>query len=194
MELLSFVIEGPIEHPLTHAIEVSVELTNGERRWCCFATPAALTQFGDWISGTQMRIHYGTPHLIILAEVTAATIEMALQHIDKAGDIREATREIDWSERRSEVIWVFNGANARLPSAVFRYRVEAEAWIALHKLTGMLTQYPVDASVYDWAIKEGVFTPRRDAEKSATFIERFTTAHQEHYHYEGGINLSSEST
>lgn len=91
-----------MELPLTHAVEVKVELTTGERRWCCFATPGALTRFGDWISGTQMRIHYGAPHLIVLPEVTAATIELALRHIDTAGDIRCATLAIEGAERRQD--------------------------------------------------------------------------------------------
>jgi hypothetical protein len=31
----------------TAAIEVDITLSDGQRRWCCFATPETLAQFGD---------------------------------------------------------------------------------------------------------------------------------------------------
>ena len=83
-------------------------------------------------------------------------------------------------------IWIFNGAKGTFPSGVFGEQTRADAWIRLHKLTGTLTRYPVDIGVYDWAIAEGFFIPRRDAQRTSDFIGRFSTASQEHYHYEEG--------
>ena len=186
MELRSFIIEDSIQPPLTHAIEVTVQLKNDERRWCCFATPDSLARFGDWVTGTKLRIHYGTPHLIVVAEVTPETIESALTHIDAAGDLKNATQPINPENANEDAVWVFNGAKSHTPSAVFRHRSDAEEWISTHKLTGMLTLYPVDRPVYDWAIQKGYFTPKKDYQSSGEFIGRFSSASQEHYHYEDG--------
>ena len=81
-------------------------------------------------------------------------------------------------------VWVFNGGGP-FPSGVFSDRDKAEAWIAEHGLTGTLTLYPLDIGVYQWAIENGYFTPKRDDQQSAKFVERFTCGH-EHYHYENG--------
>lgn len=81
-------------------------------------------------------------------------------------------------------IWVFNGANGSFPGGVFETRNAAEAWISKHGLEGTLTLYPVDVGVYDWAVAEGHFTPKKDHERSKHFIGSFTSACMEHYHYE----------
>nr|WP_206170601.1 hypothetical protein [Spirosoma pollinicola] len=50
----------------------------------------------------------------------------------------------------------------------------------------MLTLYPLDTGVYDWSLEKGYFEAEKEADPKATFIQRFTTASQEHYHYEDG--------
>jgi hypothetical protein len=86
-----------------------------------------------------------------------------------------------------ESVWVFNSDSARFPSGVFRSRPLAEAWILRHHLTGVLTQYPVDVGVYDWAVQEALFVPKRPEQESAKFIGAFTSAHQSHSHFEDGL-------
>ncbi len=83
-------------------------------------------------------------------------------------------------------VWVFDGARSRFPSGVFRQRATAEEWIRKHKLTGTLTLYPLDVGVYEWAIERGFFQPRREDQRAPDFIQRFSSASQEHYHYENG--------
>ena len=83
-------------------------------------------------------------------------------------------------------VWVFNGANARFPSGVFSQREKAEEWIAENGLTGVLTKYPLDVGVYDWAVQKGFFQPKKAKHNSTEFIQGFSSAHQEHYHYEDG--------
>lgn len=85
-------------------------------------------------------------------------------------------------------VWVFNGARANFPSGVFTTKELATAWIAKHKLSGTLTRYPLDQGVYEWALERGYFKPKRDDQKTAEFIGRFSAAHQEHYHYEDGTD------
>ncbi len=87
---------------------------------------------------------------------------------------------------RDKVVWVFHGAQGRLTSGVFSTRKKAEAWISKHKLTGMLTAYPIDAGVYDWAVDRGHVAARSERERSSEFIGGFTSASMEHYHYEDG--------
>ncbi|HEY2518051.1 MAG TPA: hypothetical protein VGI39_44580 [Polyangiaceae bacterium] len=82
-------------------------------------------------------------------------------------------------------VWVFNGANAGFPSAIFSTRESAERWIEARGLTGTLTWYPVDESAYDWAIRNDRFTPKKEAHRTAEFIAKFSST-KDHYHYEGG--------
>jgi hypothetical protein len=42
------------------------------------------------------------------------------------------------------------------------------------------------AGAYDWAVRIGHFTPKRDDQRSAEFMQRFSSATQEHDHYEQG--------
>lgn len=86
-----------------------------------------------------------------------------------------------------ESIWIFNGATSRFASAVFENVEEAEKWIAKYKVTGVLTNYPINISVYDWAIQKGYFTPKKEEHISSEFIGKFSSASQDHFHYEDGI-------
>ena len=83
-------------------------------------------------------------------------------------------------------VWVFHGANGRFASGVFTTRVLAESWISKYGLTGMLTEYPLDISAYDWALTMNFFAVKKEAQGQAEFIQKFTTASQEHFHYENG--------
>lgn len=85
-----------------------------------------------------------------------------------------------------KVVWVFHGTAGRLTSGVFSTRKRAEAWIKKHRLTGMLTAYPLDVGVYDWAVDRGDFKPKTERERSSEFIGGFTWATLKHYHYEDG--------
>jgi hypothetical protein len=84
-----------------------------------------------------------------------------------------------------EAVWVFNGGGG-FPAAVFSTREKAETWIAERCLSGVLTKYPVDVPVYDWAIACGAFKPKRADQSGPRFIGRFSSACQEHYHYTDG--------
>jgi hypothetical protein len=83
-------------------------------------------------------------------------------------------------------IWVFQGDGAQFPSAVFSNRPAAEEWITLHTLNGVLTAYPLNTGVYEWAKREGYFTPNKPI--GSDFVGSFSSAYQEHYHYTDGIN------
>ena len=88
-----------------------------------------------------------------------------------------------------DFVWVFVGAGARFPSAVFIEKSAATGWISGHRLSGVLTKYPVGVGLYDWALSMRYFTPKRDDQKTPEFVGRFTCASLEHCHYEGGQAL-----
>jgi len=74
------------------AIEVSVLLKSGERRWCFIFKPEAMSKCGDWIEGTRVPFHYGAPHRIVIgATLTEALIERAILDLDAQGLILECT-------------------------------------------------------------------------------------------------------
>ena len=83
-------------------------------------------------------------------------------------------------------VWVFHGSNGTFTSGVFTQLPLAEEFIQKHKLSGIVTLYPLDEGVYDWAIDNNFFTPKKEHQFTSNFIQRFTTASQEHYHYENG--------
>lgn len=83
-------------------------------------------------------------------------------------------------------VWVFNGVKSAFPSGVFSKREDAIRWITEKKLSGTLTKYPVDIPVYDWAIKNGLFKPKKGEQEQAEFIGRFSCANMEHFHFENG--------
>jgi hypothetical protein len=93
------------------------------------------------------------------------------------------------SEKTDQIVsfvWVFNGDKARFPSGVFTNQQLAEEWIEQNQLTGTLTAYPVNLGIYGWALEKGYFTPKRDDQKTASFIGNFSSASQPHEHYENG--------
>ncbi|WP_343691317.1 hypothetical protein [Chitinophaga sp.] len=85
-----------------------------------------------------------------------------------------------------ESVWLFNGETGRFASAVFTELTFAEDWVKANRLTGTLTRYPVNIGVYDWALNEGIFNIKKEEHTSPVFIGNFTSAGQEHYHYENG--------
>jgi hypothetical protein len=83
-----------------------------------------------------------------------------------------------------DFVWAFSSGVCA--SAIFSGKEKAEAWIKKYALSGILEKMPLDKSVYDWTIEQGYFKPKRDDQKSASFIGAFTSAYLEHYHYENG--------
>lgn len=83
-------------------------------------------------------------------------------------------------------VFVFSGDKNHLPSAVFSTEETARKWIRENSLSGTLTEYPIDDPIYDWAIRGGHFEPRSNDQRSADFIANFSSAHQNHFHFEEG--------
>lgn len=80
-------------------------------------------------------------------------------------------------------VWVFNGTGSTFPNAVFSSRDRALTWIRHTGVHGTLTAYPLDESAYDFAVRHGFFTPKRPEHTTAAFMQRFTSAAQDHEHF-----------
>ncbi len=87
-------------------------------------------------------------------------------------------------------IWIFHASGAQFAGGAFHDVASAEAWIAKHRLTGLLTAYPVGEGCFDWAIRTGKSGMKEEKMKQKSddpvFIGGFTSASQEHFHYEDG--------
>lgn len=87
---------------------------------------------------------------------------------------------------RTQSVWVFNGIQSNFPSGVFSSKDMAESWIKRYALTGTLTQYPLDISMYDYAVCNHFFYPQKEEHTTSLFIGKFTNGGIEHFHYEDG--------
>lgn len=86
----------------------------------------------------------------------------------------------------ASTVWVFNGAGASLPAGVFADEAAAVSWIRINSLSGILTEYPLDTGVYDWAISCGIWEPEKASQRSPEFIGKFSSAYLKHRHFENG--------
>lgn len=80
----------------------------------------------------------------------------------------------------------FQGNAAEFSSAIYSDLRDAELYIKKYSLSGCLTKMPLNISLYEWAIDSGFFLPKNELQKSPKFIQRFTSAYTEHYHYLNG--------
>ena len=88
-----------------------------------------------------------------------------------------------------EYVFVFVGEESTLPSAIFLDLNSINRWIASNLLSGSVHKLPINISLYDWTIMKGYFEPKKGYQKEARFIQRFTSASVEHWHYENGVEL-----
>lgn len=88
-------IRDPFIDTPAAAIEVDLVLSDNQRRWCFFATPQALLAFGEVVDGTNVRMHSGTPHMIIVSIISPHIIEQTLRYIERQGRLFACTKVID---------------------------------------------------------------------------------------------------
>ena len=87
-------------------------------------------------------------------------------------------------------MWVVQGSRASFPSAIFSSKEKAVQWIEKYKISGMLSKYPIDISIYDWTIMKGFFKPKRDDQTTPDFIQSFSTVYIEDSQYVDGIEVN----
>lgn len=89
-------------------------------------------------------------------------------------------------------VWVFNGNGGSFPGGVFSKKEIADDWIRKHSLSGILTEYPVDEGIYDYSLANGSFKIKREDQAKPEFIQRFSSAALEHFHYTNGKEEGGE--
>jgi hypothetical protein len=89
--MLPYTIDNPIADPVSTIVEVTVDFGGGHKRWCFFATPAALAVCGDWVNGSRVRVHLGVPHMIIVSELSARIVDGVLNELYDRGELEAHT-------------------------------------------------------------------------------------------------------
>ena len=84
-------------------------------------------------------------------------------------------------------IYVFHGSGGKFASAVYESLDQATKSIAKLGMSGLLTWYPIGFTVYEYSTDMGFFKGR--SREDVKFIQRFTSASLEHYHFEGGVMI-----
>ena len=82
------------------------------------------------------------------------------------------------------------GEGARMPSGLFSAQTSAEVWILHNRLTGVLTEFPVDIGVLDWAIRFAEFDPPVEKRASPAYVGRFTSGAVTHFRFEDGVRVA----
>ncbi|MEM9139710.1 MAG: hypothetical protein AAGB15_07745 [Pseudomonadota bacterium] len=88
-------IVDPLERQDRMAMDVVLEMPDGARRWCWFAHHAALHRFGDWIDGTEIPFHCGSPHMVVLGGPLAEdAIAATLPTVQRQGGLLACTKPV----------------------------------------------------------------------------------------------------
>jgi hypothetical protein len=83
-------------------------------------------------------------------------------------------------------VWIFHGATASFASGVFAHRDQGLEWIAKHRLTGVLTEYPVGDGCYDIAMRAGHFSPSQPHHGTSAHVAAFSPGYTDHVHVRDG--------
>jgi hypothetical protein len=90
-------------------------------------------------------------------------------------------------------VWIFHGENAAFASGAFDTEQQAVAWIARHRLTGVLTEYPVGDGCYDLAVAHGHFRPTKPHHGSPAHVARFSPGKRHRHVRSGRDDLADEA-
>lgn len=196
MKIKQIIIESESKGPIIGGKEfindnsdIFVELENGEKYVATFFTYENIEWLriknqttGECLNGK----YFMASDMLIIERLDRETIETVVEELI-------GTNEFNSVFTKTEVensVWIFNGANSKFSGGVFNNLDDAEKWIKENKLTGMLTKYPLNQGVFDWAKENDLINmkPEKLEQKKndPIFVGGFTTASMEHYHYENG--------
>jgi len=88
--MLPYTIDDEITNPLTCSVEVTVDFGT-HKRWLFFATPELLASVGDYVDGTNVRIHLGEPHMIVVSEISREIVDKVLRTLFEQGELERHT-------------------------------------------------------------------------------------------------------
>ncbi len=88
--MFPYTIDDVIERPLMCSIEVTIDFPRG-KRWLFFVTPDLLARVGDYVDGSQSRLHLGERHMIVVSDLNTEIIDKVLRQLADAGDLESRT-------------------------------------------------------------------------------------------------------
>jgi len=103
---------------------------------------------GECLGGS----YFWAKNMLLVNRIDRAEIEQTIDYLIQEGEFESVFTKIDTNRS----VWVFNSTNKGLPGGIFDNLKLAEKWIAKNKLTGTLTQYPVNQGTLDWAIQNNM--------------------------------------
>ncbi len=92
--MVPYTIDDPITDPLRSSVEVTIDL-DGQKRWLFFATPHLLASVGDYVEGTQIRLHPGERHMIVVSELSETIIDRVLRSLHASGELLSRTLPLE---------------------------------------------------------------------------------------------------
>ncbi len=94
------------------------------------------------------------------------------------------------AESVENLVWVFHAHGSHYAGGVWPDVASAERCIAKHRLTGVLTAYPLGECCFDWAVRKRCTGMKvgilEEKSRDPAFIGSFTCPAQEHVSYEDG--------
>lgn len=67
-------------------------------------------------------------------------------------------------------VYVFMGEAANYPAGIFESKEKAEEVIKRYSLTGILSLYPIDMLLYNWAIEKKFSISKRNIKKAPNIL------------------------
>jgi hypothetical protein len=92
--VLPYTIDDAIVEPLTCSVEVTIDF-GGRKRWLFFATPELLASVGDYVLGTNVRLHLGERHMIVVSKLSVEVIDAVLRQLYSAGELESRTLPLE---------------------------------------------------------------------------------------------------
>ncbi|MBI5336303.1 MAG: hypothetical protein HZB45_01305 [Mycolicibacterium rufum] len=91
VKLVSQRIDDPLGDPLL-SVDVVLEFSDGQWRWCTFVTPEILSGVGGHAECPDGRLlMYDAPHMIVVSAITRDTIENSIAYIESQGRLLECS-------------------------------------------------------------------------------------------------------
>ena len=88
----SIQIKDSISTALQNAIEVDIEFKDGSKRWCFFVLADSVKNYGDLINGTNVRVHSGAKHMIVVSQISEEIITAFINEKAKNSELKDCTK------------------------------------------------------------------------------------------------------
>ena len=87
-------LDDLVEDFLT-GVDVVLEFSDGQRRWCFFITPELLSRLGGAEQvGDERLLSYNVPHMIVVSAITREIIDRSLAFIESQGELLDSSMPI----------------------------------------------------------------------------------------------------